>query len=278
MPGKITYGVQAGTLVPINDKETQGLTSAEMGMITELKTSIDAEDMPKPPAGTGKMNVAQILEFQREVKLMIGLVVFSVSMLEWKLAWLRLENLLKNWFNPEDTELDEARQEIRNKYRSVTVNRPVAGEGMGVRMVIPTKKIPSPEATMQTEDILSKEQGMPVRIIFLDPDEVKSSKLCWQIVIIPREQRTSETQKLLFRAEMADAMPLQPDMEYVREKFANTWGENPKKMFPNPFNAMPQDGENAGEDNGENGAGAPPKPSNIMASKVRLPVTKTTPQ
>lgn len=280
MPGKISYGIQPNTLIPINDKETQGLSTAEMAMITELKQSIDKEDSPQPPAGNGRMNVAQILEFQREVKLLIGLVVFSVSMLEWKLAWLRLQNLLKNWFNPEDSELDEARQELRDKYRTVSVNRPVEGQGMGVRMVIPTKKIPSPYATMQAEDILSKEQGMPMRLIFLNPDEIKSSKLCWHIVVIPREQRTSETQKLLFRAEMADAMPLQPDMEYVREKFANTWGENPKKMFPNPFNSAPTGSDNPTEENGETlgkGVGVPPGPGNVISSKVRIPVTKTVP-
>ncbi len=278
MPGKISHGFQPNQLVPINDKEAQGLTSSELSMITELKQSIDQEDTPKPAMTPGRPTVAQILEYQREAKLLIGLTIFSVSMLEWKLEWLRLQNLLKNWFSPEDTELDEARQELRNKYRAVSVNRPIEGQGMGIRMVIPTKKIPSPYATMQAEDILSKEQQTPIRLIFLDPDEIKSSKICWQIVVIPKEQRTSETEKLLFRAEMADAIPLQPDMEYVREKFATVWGENPKKMFSQPFNATPP-GANLGEENpsGENGiegAGAPPSPNKVLGPGVRLPISK----
>ncbi len=244
MPGKISHGVPPNSLPPIEGENT-GTTNSELAMITQMQQSIDIETTSPAFQGqqTNKGTTAtEIVEMQRQSKQMLGLTIFSISMLEWKLEWLRLQNLLKNWFNPLDSVVDEARGEMQKKYREVSVNRPIEGAGMGTRMVIPTEKIPSPEAIMQAEDIYSEEQGVPVRIIFLNPEEVKSSKLCWQIVITPKEKKTSETNKLMFRAFMQDVMPLQPNMSYIQERLANVWGENHQKLFaPNPQPEMPEE-------------------------------------
>lgn len=239
MPGKISHGIPPNTLVPINDKETQGLTVSELNMINELQESINSETTSpifQGERGAGNPTATEVIELQRQAKQMLGLTIFAVSMLEWKLGWLRLQNLLKNWFNPQDTVMDEMRAEVRSKYRQVSVERPIEGEGMGTRMVIPTDEIPSPYAIMQAEDIMSQEQGQPVRFIFLNPEEVKSSKLCWQIVVRPREKRTSETEKLMFRAEMVDAQVFGPllNIPYWAEKFASVWNEDPQKAFKTP--------------------------------------------
>lgn len=240
MPGKISHGIPPNTLVPINDKEAQGLTQAELAMIQQLKESIDTETTsPTFQGQPGQKNqtATEIIELQRQAKQMLGITIFAVSMLEWKLEWLRLQNLLAYWFNPQDSVVDEARGELKSKYRQVGVQRPIEGEGMGMRMVIPTQEVPTDsKAIMQAEDIVSKEQGMPVRFIFLNPDEVKSAKLMWQIVVTPRERRTSEVEKLMFRAEFADAQVFGPllKMPYWQEKFASVWGENPQKAFKTP--------------------------------------------
>jgi len=245
MPAKITHGIPPGSLPPI-EGENVGVTSAELAMITQLQQGIDIETTS--PAFQGQegrtgTTATEIIEMQRQSKQMLGLTIFALTMLEWKLEWLRLQNILKNWFNPQDTVVDEMRGEIQAKYRETTVNRPIQGEGMGMRMVIPTEKIPSSEAILQAEDIYSKEQGLPVRFIFLNPEEIKSSKLCWQIVVTPREKKTSETSKLMFRAFMQDVLPLGPNMDYIKERVANVWGENHQKLFaPNPEPPMPEEG------------------------------------
>lgn len=234
MPGKVTYGIPANTLIPINDKESQGLTQAELSMIEEIKTSIDSETVSPVFQGQttkGQTTATEVIELQRQAKLMLGLIINSVSMLEWKLEWLRLQNILIHWFEKEDEILDKSRNILKAKYRKVTTNTMVEGEGMGKRIIIPTKEIPSSEAIMQTEDRLTEEQGMPIRIIFLNPEEVTSSKLIWQIVITPKERKTSELSKLLFRAFMQDVMPLGPNMDYLKEKMASVWEENPSKLF-----------------------------------------------
>ena len=235
MPGKISHGLPPNSLPPI-EGENEGITNSELAMINEIHESIDTETTSPTFQGQqakGSPTATEIIELQRQAKQMLGLTIFSVSMLEWKLEWLRLQNLLKNWFNPTDSIVDDMRNEIKNKYRQVSVNRSIEGEGMGMRMVVPTTEIPSPQTIKQAEDIYSNEQGSPVRLIFLNPEEVTSSKLCWQIVIRPREKRTSETDKLMFRAFMADAQMFGPNIniDALEEEFAITWGKNPKKLF-----------------------------------------------
>lgn len=239
MPGKINHGLAPNSLPPI-EGENLGVNQAEMSMLEWIQASIDNETTSPTFQGQqtkGSTTATEIVELQRQAKQMLGLIIFSVSMLEWKLEWLRLQNLIANWFNPQDTVVDAMRSEVQNKYREVSVKRPIEGEGMGTRMTIPTDQgIPSPYAIQQAEDIYSKEQGQPVRLIFIDPEVVKSSKLCWMIVVTPREKRSSETQKLMFRAEMQDAAMFGPllNIQYLGERFASVWQEDPNKLFKSP--------------------------------------------
>lgn len=236
MPGKINYGIDPRLIFNADDKEVQGVTQAELAMINHIKETIDLDNTPQMPSGSnhaGKPNVNEILEFQRQAKQLTGLIVFSVTMLEWKLEWLRLKNIIANWFQEQDQVVDEVRGMLKDKYRSVGVDRPIPGEGMGRRIVVPTKQIPSGKAIMQAEQSLTQEQGVPVRLIFIDPDQVCAANLVWQIVTRPVEKKTSETQKLLFRAFMQDAQIFGPmlNMEGMAEEFASVWEKDPNKIF-----------------------------------------------
>jgi len=246
MPGKISHGIQPNSLVPISDKEVEGVTNAELAMIQELQESINSETTSPTFQGqqaSGDPTATEIIELQRQAKMVLGLTVFSVAMLEWKLEWLRLKNLLANWFNEEDQVVDEARGVLKSKYRKTITDQSIEGEGQGKRIIIPTKEIPSVGAIMKTEDYLTQEQGVPIRLVFLNPDEVCSAKLVWQIVIKPTEKKTSEVSKLLNRAFMQDVLPLQPNIQYLQERTASVWEENAQKLFaPNPMPAVGPDG------------------------------------
>ena len=244
MPGKITYGIQPNTLVPINEKEAQGVTQAEMAALQFIQESIDSETTSPTFSGQkerGTPTATEIIELQRQAKLMLGLTVFAMSMLEWKLEWLRLKNLLVNWFEEDDKVVDDAREVLKSKYRQVSVERTLEG-GQGRRIVVPVDDLPSSEAIMQAEDGLTAEQGVPVRLIFLTPKQVKKASLIWQIAIKAQEKQTSEVSKLLFRAEMADAQVFGPllKMDYWTERFSSVWEENPQKAFKKEAELVPQ--------------------------------------
>ncbi len=252
MPGKITHGIMPGTIVPVSDKESRGVEQGELVMIQEISKAIDNQSIS--PIGTGqsterKETATAIIEMQRQAKLILGNIVFASSMLEWKLSWLRLYDIVKNWF-------DDKANDARNVLQSVNVERMIPGEGVGRRITIPIKgQLPSSLAVAKTEATLQQESGQPTRVIFLNPDEIKSAKLTWQIVIRPRERVTSETQTLLFRAFMQDAMVFGPllNMEELGQEFASVWGKNSAKLFNKP-----QASQMAGQAPG--GAGQPPTP------------------
>lgn len=265
-PGKISHGIPPNSLVPLSQKEVEGVTVSELNMIKELQESINNDTTSPTFAGqqaAGSPTATEIIELQKQAKMVLGLTIFSVSMLEYKLEWLRHQNLLANWFNQEDEVVDKARGVLQSKFRKVTTNQMIPGEGMGKRIVVPTKEIPSSEAIMKDENLLAQEKGMPVRFVYINPDEVTSSKLIWQIVVRPKEKKTSETSKLLFRAFVQDILPLGPNIQYLQEKAASVWEENPQKLFAQ--NPMPQVDEN----------GQPIQPgatpSSTLSPRVNLP-------
>jgi hypothetical protein len=273
MPGKINHGIDPRMILNADDKEIQGVTQAEMAMIKEIKESVDNESVSptfQGQEGQSNQTATEVIELQRQAKLMLGLTIFAISMLEWKLEWLRLQNILANWFKPEDSIVDEARGQLKDKYRQVSVDRPIEGEGMGRRIVVPSKEIPTPEAIMMAEDALTEQQGMPVRLTFLDPDEVCSSKVVWQIVVRPKEKTSSEMQKLMFRAFMQDAQLFGPmlDMDYLAEEFANTWQRDPTKVFKGK-DQMEIDQMQAAATPVEEG-GSPAAPG-VVSPRVNLP-------
>jgi hypothetical protein len=248
MPFAITNaaGISKGDLVPVHDKEVEGVTQSEFNMIQKLMDNLNEQSVSpifqgQNPSGT--QTATQVLEVQRQAKLMMGLTVAAASMLEWKLAWQMLYVVLKNWFEPVDDKLDEARQELINVYRNTNVSRPVKGKGMGRRITVPVDKenMPTPDDIYNLEEDKSDSTGIAHRFMFINVEVVKSAKLIWQIVIRPREKRTSEISKLLFRAEMADAQLFGPTLNipYWQEKFSNVWDEDPSEAFTQSQPAAP---------------------------------------
>lgn len=234
MPGKISHGIAPNSLVPISEHEAKGVTQSEFNMIAAIEESINSETVSPVFQGQqaeGNPTATEIIELQRQAKLQLGLTIHAVSMLEWKLEWLRLQNLLANWFSPDGDATDQARDFLKS--RQVSVEKMIDGEGMGQSIVIPTNSIPSSRAIQQAEDALSEETGTPTRLTFINPEVVTSSKLSWQIVVRPKERKTSETEKLMFRAFMQDAAIFGPklNIDQLAEEFATIWGKDPTKLF-----------------------------------------------
>lgn len=276
MPGKITHGIPPNSLVPLSEKESQGVTNSELAMISEIQNSIDSETTSPVFSGQtskGSATATEIVELQRQAKMMLGLTIFAVSTLEWKLTWKRIRNILSNWFQEEEVMKDG---QPTKRYKPLGVDRPIEGEGQGRRVVVPTKNIPTAETILRAEEALSMEQGMPVRLIFIDPDELNLMKLQWQVTVTPKEKKSSEVEKLLFRAEMADAQMFGPmlNLDYLAERFASVWNENAQKMFKKQAEMMPAEATGTGVGQ-EPGAGAMtadqmlPTAEKMMSQKVK---------
>jgi len=243
MPGQMSRGLKPGDIQPVMQDIAKGISASEFEMMNMVKSTVDENTVSQTFTGQrekGSVTATQIVEIQRQARIMMGLLTLSSKLLEKKLDSKRLMIILSKWFDPIDKDLDEVRQMLKNKYRRVSVNKTIENEGPGIEMVIPTDTIPQSSQIKEYEEQLSNELGKPVRTIMLNPKELRKAKLTWVLTVNSKPQRTTELSKLLFSAEMADAkaLGLQLNPEYVQQRFAEVWDEDPSRLFLSKKEAM----------------------------------------
>jgi hypothetical protein len=275
-PGKISMGIPADALKAIGQEGT-GVNAAEFNAIQFLSDGIDKNTISPTfmgQQGKGNATATEIMELQRQAKMVLGLMVLTTSLLEKKLGYARLFNILQNWFEPIGTTVDDARSVIKNKYRKSTRETNIEGEGKGERMVVPTdEEMPRPEMIREMEMSMEKQKGYPVRMMFLSAEDLKKAKLKWYIRIVPAPDKSSATEKLMFREYLADVMSLAnfgsaPNVESLEEDLARNWNKSKSKVFskiqPAMNPALMAGGSGQSNTRGRNNnPGAPQMPSGM---------------
>lgn len=252
-PGRITMGISPDSLQPIG-QEGQGVTANEFNVLKELQDRIDKSTVSnifQGQQGKSGTTATEIVELQRQAKLTLGLTITVAGLLEKKLAYLRLWNILSNWYEPISTEsmlMDDIRKEM-NKYRNTVREVNIDGEGLGNRMVIPTDgELPDEQEIRDEELAEEKRAGYPVRRIYLSVPGLKSAKLRFFIVVMPKEKESSQLRKIEWRETFADILAMSqlgsvPNIDTLEDEFARVHGMSRSKLFQkggiSPMNAMP---------------------------------------
>lgn len=242
-PGRISMGLDVQSLVPITGNEVQGITAGESNFLEKMQGLIDKSTVSEQftgqqgPSGT---TATEVNLLQQQAQLTLGLTVAACMFLEKKLAWLRLNNILANWFEPVGNrvaEIEGARALV-NDYRKVTrTNANISGEGPGERSIVVSEdELPSPEVIRKIEHREEEEKGVPVRKIYINPKELRNAKLHWYIVVNSTQRESSPLFKAMFREMLNDLIALTqigsvPNREGVEEEFAKVWGKPRSKLF-----------------------------------------------
>jgi len=134
-PGRISMGIDPGALQPIASNEVQGVTAGELGILKELQslvTKSTVSDQFTGQPGGGGATATEVIELQRQARLTLGLTIAVCALLEKKLGYLRLWNIIENWFEPVDTRVDQINEsrKLVNVYRSVNSENNIEGEGL----------------------------------------------------------------------------------------------------------------------------------------------------
>jgi hypothetical protein len=259
-PGRISMGFSADSLQPIGT-EGQGVTANEYNILKELQDRIDKSTISNQFAGQqGKSGTTatEVLELQRQAKLTLGLTIAACVLMEKKLGYLRLWNIIENWFNPIDTKVvtvNDVRKSI-NSYRKTVRQTNVDGAGMGERQIIPfdamdesgnmdLSKMPSPDVVRQMEFDEEAQRGVPVQKIFLSPQGLKVARIRWYLVINPKEKEGTAFFKVLFREQLSDMLLLMqlgsvPNRDGLEEEFSRVWGKSRNKLFAAPSQMSPE--------------------------------------
>ncbi len=272
MPGVISMNIDPGALVPIG-KEGEGATASEYQMLKELRENIDkitVSPQVQGQAGKSGTTAYEVQLLQKQAQKVLSLIVFANSMLEKKVAHLRLDIILWKYFDPIDTRLDDARGEIKNVYRKITRQTTIEGRGNGIRKIIPTDSAiaPTPDDIFKEEEYAGTpapqeghrprtrdELGMPpLEIVYLSVPELRNAKLIFYIEIDAREKDTSNNAKLMFREELRDIQALmqmgsKPNVEELENTYALVWNRPKSKLFKPSMGAVapdsvPTDGAN----------------------------------
>lgn len=241
-PGRISMGFDASVLQPIAGNEVQGVTAGELGVFTKMQELVDkstVSDQFQGQQGQRGMTATEVVELQRQARLTLGLIITACALLEKKLGYLRLWNILANWFEPTGTrvvELEDARKMI-STFRKTNREVNIDGEGMGERMVIPTdEELPSPEVIRAMEHKDEAEKGYPVRKVYINRTGLANARLIWQIIVIPKERESSSFFKLMFREQITDMISLMqlgsiPNKDGLEEEYARVYGKSRNKLF-----------------------------------------------
>lgn len=242
MPGKFTAGVDPKKIPLLDERDAEGVTQSELAMIAKIEQNITSKSVPQIPPAAGRTTNQKLLMMQQEAKIAIGWFLFFDSLLEQKLAWVRLFNNLANYFNPIDTKLDDARKQLKNRYQITSEAAIIPGKGMGTRLIVPTDdKNITPEAVRSTENDLQGRYKKPFQVIVLQPEAIKEAEYTWEITVSQREKKTSDAAKVMFRGMMQDIEVFGQDvnLKYLEEEFAIAWGKDPSKLFNGGQNQAP---------------------------------------
>ncbi len=242
-PGRISMGIDPSSLIPISGNETQGITAGESSFLNKMQDMIDKSTVSdqftgqQGPSGT---TATEVMQLQQQARLTLGLTVAVCSLLEKKLGYLRLYNILQNWFEPVDTKIAEigSIRKMINKFRSVTrTNANIDGAGPGSRsVVLQDGSLPNSEEIRDYERMEEKAKGVPIRKIFINPSELKVANILWYVVVNSKERDSSPFFKTVFKEMLSDLLTLTqfgsiPNKDGIEEEFSRIWGKPRNKIF-----------------------------------------------
>lgn len=233
-PGNITMGIPANALQSIGT-EGQGVTSNEFQIFKELQDEIEKSTISNIFQGQQAKSGAtatEIIEVQRQAKLTLGLIVAATTLLEIKIGYLRLHNIIANWLQPIGSHADGT-----GRYRSATREVAIEGAGRGERMVIPIDgELPPPDVIRMLSLEDEQKKGYPVRRMYVSPKIIREAEIHWYITAEPREEETSSYYKVLFREMLGDAISLTQlgaaiNVEGVTDEFGKVYNVDKSKIF-----------------------------------------------
>ncbi len=246
-PGKIHYGIDPEKMKPMI--AAAGNTQSEFNIMKLIRDNFDQHSVNPTFQGQSPSREAtatEILELQKQSQMMLAITVFAAAMLEKKLAELRVFTLLDKWFDP----IDKTIEKIRKGFRSINVEKVLEGQGRGqeiVEVAPNAEAIPSPFDQLKEEVAISKRTGVPTKKIILNREQILNSKLSWRYVVNPTPKMTTNLQKLMFK-EQLQSFSFSPNLnlDWAEKKAAETWGENPAKVFRKGNPVLPPEEDQRG--------------------------------
>lgn len=233
----ITPDIKKDDLFPLY--QNMGLQSADFAFYSLIKQSINDKTINDAFEGTdpgGDPTATQIKQEKQQQMLKLGLALDGVVNLERRMTWLRIHTILQNWTRKFDKDLDTIREGIDGQYRRVSVETTLENGEKGTKIFrFTTDGFPTRGEQQREERDLTEEAGHEVRIVFMNPEVLRTMKYIWFIIINPTPSSNDDLSQILFIQNLQSAMELfGPDSlntDYLKQRFAILINEDYNKFF-----------------------------------------------
>lgn len=233
--------------------ENPGITAADFNFSQYIDTLVSNMSISKNIEGMAQQTGVTATQYLDQVKQSfkkLGISIDSVIKLRKGMAEKKLYNLIANWTNHIDTQIDESDKTIKKVYRKFSVEREVDGKkGMHVIKFTPDTDVPEGQEQdvsfdiYQAETELAKTDGTEYMLSFVNPDIIKSMKYKFYIEVVPGESDNTTMSKEEFKRDVIDAMnifgPEAINMEANKQEYAKKIGKPFEKFF-NPLAELQQ--------------------------------------
>lgn len=241
--GKVTPDVPEGSLYPL--LENAGLNSADFSFYNLIRQAIEDKTINKSFEGDSKEEntLGQAQQDKEQQMMKLGAALDGFVNLERRMVWNRLYNVIKNYTEEIDTQIDTVKGGVEKVYKTFAVSTTVEDgkKGHKVFRFTPSDKFPKMKDHIKEEKKLSEAQGLPVRIVYMDPDALRSIKYTWFVVINPTPKSGDKLTQLMFVQHVQQAIEIfGPDalnLEYVKQRYSIVIDEDYSKFF-NKVDAM----------------------------------------
>ena len=184
---------------------------------------------------TKTKTATQTLEDKKQNLVKIGMAVLGVMNFEKQMTYKRLYNILKVWTKPIDSKIDEVKGELQNIYRSFSIPAEI-GDTLGVRQVKLVDDNTKSQAEIDNEAAsYRRETGMPLEITYLNPKLLRMMRHRWFVEMVQTDKNTSEFKKILFIANLKEAIaiwgPQSINLDALKPRWAELSEENLDTYF-----------------------------------------------
>lgn len=236
--GKMTTDVTKNQFFPLLDPQVIGLTPADFSVFQLVKNSIDEKSVNDAYEGQieGDPTATQVQQEKQQQMMKLGLAIDGFMNFERRMAWLRLYNILTNWTRKYDKDLDSVQEGIYGNYRSYSVETSLENGQSGIKMFRFTEdEYPPRGEQLKEERDLTKKYGKDTRVVYMDPQMLRSLKYSWFINVTPTPNNNDVLTQVLFIQNVRQALeifgPEALNMDYLKQRFAILINEDHSKMF-----------------------------------------------
>lgn len=239
LAGKITPDVRPNDLFALYDKF--GLTQADFSFYQLIHQGIDEKSVEKTYEGDSSETntLGQAQQDKQQQMLKLGLAIDGFVNLERRLTWLRIYNIIVNWTKKYDPLLGQVQEGLDGQYRKFTVATTLENGQKGVKQFnFTTDGYPDMKDHVAQEKALSKQHGQDVRVVYMNPEILRTMRYSWFIIINPTPSSNDLLTQLLFIQNLQTAMelfgPESINQDYAKQRYSILINEDYSKLFNKP--------------------------------------------